>query len=284
MNLTSTRRGFALRFGSVLSALGLTAATGVTRAMAESPQDSNAIRKLNGEGQPSQIDPITELASTDIGAVLKGDADSNAQAEDVMAINEVRNLLFNEVVPGQGFGQDLIALDIERGRDHGIGSYNQVREALGLQPVTSFAQITSNVTVQQELQEAYGNVNNIDAFEGGLAENLAPGSSVGTLFQTIMVDKFTALRNGDRFFYLNETWTPQELAIFQQGDTLTKVIEGNTDITNLQPNVFKFTASISGTVTSTSAAASIPRSSPPGLTHSSMSNGSSARPASPIVS
>ena len=52
MNFTSTRRGFAVRLGSVLSALGLTTATGVTRAMAESSQDSNAIRKLNGEGQP----------------------------------------------------------------------------------------------------------------------------------------------------------------------------------------------------------------------------------------
>ena len=52
MNFVSTRRGFAVRLASVLSALGLTAATGVTRGMAQSSQDSNAIRKLNGEGQP----------------------------------------------------------------------------------------------------------------------------------------------------------------------------------------------------------------------------------------
>jgi 2-iminobutanoate/2-iminopropanoate deaminase len=52
MNLTSTRRTFALRFGSVLSALGLTAAALPTPGMAESPQDAGAIRKLNGEGKP----------------------------------------------------------------------------------------------------------------------------------------------------------------------------------------------------------------------------------------
>ena len=53
MNLTSTRRTFALRFGSVLSALGLTAAVSPTSAMAQgSAQDANAISKMNSEGKP----------------------------------------------------------------------------------------------------------------------------------------------------------------------------------------------------------------------------------------
>lgn len=53
MNLTSTRRTFALRFGSVLSALGLTAAALPSRALAQtSPQDANTVRKLNTDGKP----------------------------------------------------------------------------------------------------------------------------------------------------------------------------------------------------------------------------------------
>ncbi|HEX3451629.1 MAG TPA: SdrD B-like domain-containing protein, partial [Isosphaeraceae bacterium] len=52
------------------------------------------------------------------------------------------------------------------------------------------------------------------------------------------------------FFYLNESWSPSELKIFEQGNTLAKVIEADTDITNLQSDVFLFTASISGTVVS----------------------------------
>ncbi len=119
---------------------------------------------------------------------------------------------------------------------------------MGSPAVTSFAQITSNVTVQKELQEAYGNVNNIDAFEGGLAEDHVAGSDVGQLFQTILVNQFTRLRDGDRFFYLNETFTPAEQAILNQGNTLAKLIEANTNITNLQSDVFQFKASISGTV------------------------------------
>jgi 2-iminobutanoate/2-iminopropanoate deaminase len=54
MNLNFSRRTFALRFASVLSALGVTAAVLPTRAIAQSsaPQDANGIRKLNGEGKP----------------------------------------------------------------------------------------------------------------------------------------------------------------------------------------------------------------------------------------
>jgi hypothetical protein len=192
-------------------------------------------------------DPLTGHTSTDIGPILKGDADGVAQADDLLAINDVRNLLFANGGL-QDNGQDLIARDVQRARDDGIGSYNQVRQAYGLPPVTSFAQITSNVQVQQELQQAYGSVDNIDAFEGGLAEDHAPGSDLGPLFTTIIADQFNRLRAGDRFFYLNEQWSPDELKLLQQGNTLTKVIEANTSITNMQSDAVLFTASISGNV------------------------------------
>ena len=53
MNLTSTRRAFALRCASVLSALGITAAVVPTSGMGQtSARRSNAIRKLNSEGKP----------------------------------------------------------------------------------------------------------------------------------------------------------------------------------------------------------------------------------------
>jgi hypothetical protein len=197
---------------------------------------------------PSGVtDPLTGHVSTDIGAILKGDADGNSNAMDLLAINEIRNLLFANGGL-QDNGQDLIARDVERARDDGIGTYNQVRQAYGLPAVTSFAQITSDVQVQQELQAAYGSVDNIDPFEGGLAEDHAPGSDMGPLFTRILADQFTRLRSGDRFFYLNEQWSQDELNVFQQGNTLAKVIEANTNITNLQGDVFVFQASISGTV------------------------------------
>jgi hypothetical protein len=193
------------------------------------------------------VDPLTGHTSTDIGAVLKGEADGVSQANDLLAINDVRNLLFGD---GGFGGEDLMARDVQRDRDNGIPDYNSLRVSMGLKPVTSFAQITSDVTVQKELAQAYpGGVNTIDAFEGGLAEDHVAGSDVGPLFQAIMVNQFARLRSGDRFFYLNEHFSPSEMRILQQGNTLTQVIEANTNLTNLQADIFHFSASISGTIT-----------------------------------
>jgi hypothetical protein len=189
-------------------------------------------------------DPITGHTSTGIGAVLKADADNTANENDLLMIRQVRDLLFGN---GAG-GEDLIARDIQRARDHGIGTYNQVRAAYGLPRVTSFAQITSDVTVQKKLKQTYGSVDRIDPFEGMEAEDHLRGADVGSTLRAALVDQFVRLRDGDRFFYLNEHFNSDELNILRQGNTLTKVIEANTEITNLQSDIFYFKVSIGGTV------------------------------------
>ncbi len=156
----------------------------------------------------AKVDPLTGHTSSDIGPVLKAEADGDSQATDLMAVDDVRNLLFGNGLFG---GDDLMARDVQRGRDNGMADYNTMRVELGLQAVTSFSQITSNVKVQQELAAAYpGGVNTIDAFEGGMAEDHVSGSDVGPLFQAIMINQFARLRDGDRFFYLNETFNSEE--------------------------------------------------------------------------
>src|SRR5262249_26597454 len=189
-------------------------------------------------------DPISGLASTDIDAILKGGASGDAQEVDLLAVRDIRNLLFGP--PGAG-GSDLIARDIQRGRDHGLTDYNSVRAAYGLPRVTSFAQITKDVAVQQKLKQLYGSVDNIDAFVGTLAEDHVAGADVGPLTRAVLVNQFTRLRDGDRFFYLNQ-FSGKELSDLLANTSLTKIIERNTGITNLQANAFFFKASISGTV------------------------------------
>jgi hypothetical protein len=81
-----------------------------------------------------------------------------------------------------------------------------------------------------------------------LAEDHLPGADVGPTIKAILVKQFTALRDGDRFFYLNEPFTSREARLLSQIDSLAAVIQANTDITNLQTDVFFFKESISGTV------------------------------------
>jgi hypothetical protein len=197
------------------------------------------VNLIDTNGNP---DPHT---SSGIGAILKADADNAANEMDLLLIDEVRNVLFG--IP-HGPGTDLAARDVQRARDHGIGTYNQVRVAYGLPAVTSFAQITSDVAVQNELKATYGTVGKIDPFEGMLAEDHLAGADVGPTIKAILAKQFRHLRDGDRFFYLNETFSLQELTLLGQGNTLAKVIKNNTAITNLQSDVFFFKVSISGTV------------------------------------
>jgi hypothetical protein len=188
------------------------------------------------------LDPHT---SSGIDAILKSNADGAANETDLLLIDEVRNILFG--IP-HGPGTDLAARDVQRARDHGIGTYNQVRVAYGLPAVTSFDQITSNVAVQQALQATYGTVDQIDPFEGMLAEDHVAGGDVGVTVRAILAKQFAALRDGDRFFFLNESFNFEELALVSQGATLSQVIKSNTAITNLQSNVFFFRVSVEGTV------------------------------------
>ncbi len=183
------------------------------------------------------------LKETGIDGVFKYLASDVAQEVDVHIVDEVRNFLFGP--PGSG-GMDLAALNIQRGRDHGLADYNAVRVAYGLQPVTRFSQITSDVPTQQALQAAYGDVNNIDLWVGALAEDHLRGASVGPLLSKILVDQFTRLRDGDRFWYQRDLSATELRGVLST--SLADIIRLNTTTKNLQPNVFFFTPSISGQV------------------------------------
>src|SRR5205085_257967 len=137
------------------------------------------------------------LKQTGIDNILKYAASTQAQELDNQIVDSLRNFLFGE--PGQG-GLDLASLNIQRGRDHGLADYNATRQAYGLPKVTSFSQISSDPNVQQTLKTLYGSVDNIDLWVGVLAEDHAPGSSVGQLGKTIIADQFQRLRDGDRFW------------------------------------------------------------------------------------
>ncbi len=130
-----------------------------------------------------------------------------------------------------------------------------MRVAFGLPAVTSYAQISSDPAVQAAFRATYGtnpdgtdNVNAIDPLEGMFAEDHVAGCDVGPTIKAVLAKQFAALRDGDRFFYLNESFNPEEQNLLAQGNTLAKVIEANTSITNLQSNVFFFKESITGTV------------------------------------
>ena len=155
-----------------------------------------------------------------------------------MIVDDVRNFLFGP--PGAG-GLDLASLNIQRGRDHGLPSYNDVRMAYGLPPAADFDDVSSDIVVQAVLATAYPTVNDIDPWVGGLAEDHLPGASVGELVGTVLHEQFSRLRDGDFFYYLNDAdLAPNKIKgiITLQNLQLSDVIKRNTDMKNVPKNVF----------------------------------------------
>lgn len=171
-----------------------------------------------------------------IDPILKGLTVQTQQKIDAKVVSALRNFLFG--VPGNG-GLDLVALNIQRGRDHGLPDYNTIRQYFTGNAATTFAEITSDVDLQNALAAAYDNdINNIDAFIGLLCEEHLPNVSVGATLHAILKDQLTRLRNSDRYFYKIDPMLSETERAAIHRTTLTSIIERNTSLNNLSPNLF----------------------------------------------
>ena len=191
---------------------------------------------------------ITDIANG-INPLLRNLGTDFSQATDVYAIPELRDLLVAGLVGGGVDLIDLIAIDIQRQRDVGLGTLNQTRRALNMSPYRQISDLTTDPVLQGELQSLYSTasptsttlrkaaIDNIDLFIGGLAEKHAAGALVGQTFQAIIKNQFDVLRAGDRFFWLNEGFD-QATASMIANTTLATLIKRNAATPNLQANVF----------------------------------------------
>lgn len=186
-------------------------------------------------------DPAT-FAATGADGLLRHLSGDLANPLDTHLVDGLRNLL---VDPPAGI--DLAAINIQRGHDLGLGTLNQTREALGLTPYTSFDQISSDPDTAAALEQAYGSVDAVDLWTGGLAEDHVAGSVIGSTFGKIIGDQFTALRDGDRYYFENQNFDRQTLNEIK-GTTLSDLILRDTDTTAMQSDAFVATERHSGTL------------------------------------
>jgi len=179
-------------------------------------------------------DPAAFAADSGADGLLRHLTNDLSNSLDVHIVDDLRNFLF---VPG--VGMDLAAINLQRGRDLGLGTLNETRTALGLTPYTSFAQITSDATTAAALEAAYGDVNKVELWIGGLAENHVAGGMVGQTFGVIIAQQFTNLRDGDRLWYQNQGFDPATMRSIES-TTLSSIILKNTDTQHMQADAFVF--------------------------------------------
>lgn len=188
--------------------------------------------------------------------LIRGLAAQTQEATDSKIVGELRNQLFQAFIPGFGLvdgATDLASVNITRGRDHGLGFYNDVRAAYGLSTATDFSDITSDVGLQAALASVYSNVNEVDLWVGMLVEDQMAGASLSETTGTIISAQFTSIRDADRFWFGNDLGginsDLMELAMWNGSSetsaydwltnlSLSKIMELNTGVSGLQENIF----------------------------------------------
>ncbi|XP_049868961.1 heme peroxidase 2 isoform X2 [Pectinophora gossypiella] len=170
-----------------------------------------------------------------VDELMRGLASTPMETLDQFITGEVTNHLFEDRrVPFSGV--DLIALNIQRGRDHGVPSYNNYRALCNLKRAATFEDLSREIPdeVIARLKRIYPTVDDIDLFPGGMSERPLQGGLVGPTFACIIAIQFRQLRKCDRFWYENDNtaarFTERQLSEIRKM-TLSKLLCENFDVT-----------------------------------------------------
>ncbi|XP_038639988.1 dual oxidase 2-like [Scyliorhinus canicula] len=178
----------------------------------------------------------------DIDDVILGMASQIAEREDNIVVSDLRDYMYG---PLRFTRSDLVALDIQSGRDSGLQSYNQARRLFDLRPITNWSNIdtrlhSENPELFNQLAALYKNdISKLEMLVGGFLES---GGDSERLFPTLIRDQFERLRDGDRFWFENTKnglFTPSELEdIWNTKYADVLLVTTNAEPQHIQRDVF----------------------------------------------
>ena len=231
---SSINGGISNVFSGAAFRMGHTLLNSVVRRI---DNNGNVIPAGNLLLQEAFFNPLSMIwTGGGIDPLFKGMGIQISQKLDCKVIDDVRNFLFGP--PGAG-GLDLASININRGRERGLPDFNTVRSDFGLTPYTTFLEMTGDANEAASMENVYGDINNVDAWVGMLAEKHMPGALFGETIMEIMMQQFFALREGDRFYFENDVLLSQAEKDEIKNTNLHDIIMRNTNITLMQDNVFE---------------------------------------------
>eukprot|EP00850_Spirogloea_muscicola_P011185 SM000068S20617 [mRNA] locus=s68:648772:656521:+ [translate_table: standard] len=171
----------------------------------------------------SYFNSPTVLTHVTIEEVFMGLASQRCEREDNIITEDLRGFVFG---PPEFDRRDLMAINIQRGRETGLPDFQTARREYGLPEYKTFEEIVAGQEgtdddgtptkdrLARKLKELYNNdINNIDIWVGGILETTRNGP--GALFKAILLNVFTSLREADRWWYenrLNRLFSEEEIA------------------------------------------------------------------------
>ncbi|XP_046489875.1 peroxidase [Neodiprion pinetum] len=142
-------------------------------------------------------------------------------------------------------GLDLVSLNIQRGRDHGLDGYPAWRERCGLSRPAKFSDLKDDLDADAlaEISKLYMSVDDIDLYSGALAELPKTGGLLGPTFTCLITDQFTRLRQGDRYWYETDeapqAFTKDQLQEIRKTSLAKLICECSDGIVKIQAEVMR---------------------------------------------
>ncbi|OXA60413.1 Peroxidasin [Folsomia candida] len=174
-----------------------------------------------------------------VDELLVGLVNTPMETLDSFITEEVTNHLFEDRKRPIS-GMDLAALNVQRGRDHGVASYNEYRAVCNLTKAVTFDDLRKEIPPRlvQKFKRIYASVDDIDLFPGGLAETAVMGGIVGPTFACIIAKQFHSLRHCDRFWYENAEpltrFTTMQLAEIRKSSLAKLLCDNGDEIRSIQ--------------------------------------------------
>lgn len=149
---------------------------------------------------------------------------------------ETTQHLFQDLknVTNKTCGLDLVTLNLQRGRDHGLPGYTEWRKFCNLSQIKSFADLQHIMDKDSVhvLKKYYKDIEDIDLYSGALSENPEENAILGPTATCLIAKQFHKIKFGDRYWYEVEEkpqgFTKEQLREIKK-TTLAKIICDNSD-------------------------------------------------------
>lgn len=211
------------------------------------------VKKADENLKTTSTVPITDIIYRPVEAYVDGGLDALIRGMLVDPVNipdaHITNLLENHIFQRGNdnengtFRYSLGTLTINRGRDHGLASYNKYRQFCGLKLAQKFTDL-KNIRPKdiENMKKVYALVDDVDLWTGGMSEIPLDNGVVGNTFACLISNFFYNLRNTDRFFYENSAnnshpFSKAQLNSIQTIDMKT-ILCNNVKLNRIQKNPF----------------------------------------------
>ncbi|XP_055330842.1 heme peroxidase 2-like [Paramacrobiotus metropolitanus] len=158
------------------------------------------------------------------------------QCYDALIVPEMRN----KVPSYGGPGMDMHWVNQMRGREWGLPWYSQVRDWCGMSYINDWADL-QNIWSENCLKTLPGIVyhpKNVEAWVGMICEKPMPGAVVGPTAGCVLQRQYYNLREGDRFFFDRNGFTPDQINVIKKFN-MGKVLCITTNLDYVTTNPFR---------------------------------------------